>query len=189
MPLERPISLLRELTFRKKMTKVKVLCFVHGQFDASRWFRRQHARRSSQQMTNVWCDTMAHAVRTDAPRPVLTDERLTSKCLHTQCQRQGHDPWPFTRPSNDGPAIPRSQRALFLFRVRHVIALYVCVQRIDIVQLLLFLVDRPVSIVNYFSDVTLCGCKSHAQLDAIGNESVPIQLAQCWFSGLAISNA
>ena len=28
-----------------------------------------------------------------------------------------------------------------------------------------------------------------AEDDATGNESVPIQLAQCWFSGLAISNA
>jgi len=29
---------------------------------------------------------------------------------------------------------------------------------------------------------------THGQTD-IGNESVPIQLAQCWFPGLAISNA
>jgi len=30
----------------------------------------------------------------------------------------------------------------------------------------------------------------NSQLDLyIGNESVPIQLAQCWFRGLAISNA
>jgi len=32
-------------------------------------------------------------------------------------------------------------------------------------------------------------CLVYVALDAIGNESVPIQLAQCWFTGPAISNA
>jgi len=32
-------------------------------------------------------------------------------------------------------------------------------------------------------------CHATDQVDAIANESVPIQLAQCWFLGLAISSA
>jgi len=36
-------------------------------------------------------------------------------------------------------------------------------------------------------------CRQHEKVEgyffSIGNESVPIQLAQCWFPGLAVSNA
>ena len=37
--------------------------------------------------------------------------------------------------------------------------------------------------------VTIKIISTRMRVRDIGNESVPIQLAQCWFSGLAISNA
>ena len=39
----------------------------------------------------------------------------------------------------------------------------------------------------HMSDI--CVCKSVCSRSCTGNESVPIQLAQCWFTELAISNA
>jgi len=35
----------------------------------------------------------------------------------------------------------------------------------------------------------ICAIKFYLLTYLIGNESVPIQLAQCWFPGLAICNA
>jgi len=45
------------------------------------------------------------------------------------------------------------------------------------------IVYRPQSASNI--DITVSATAAHS----IGNESVPIQLAQCWFPGVAISNA
>jgi len=55
-------------------------------------------------------------------------------------------------------------------------------------------VTITVATCRFFVRQRLVACRRQVLLtladpDRIGNESVPIQLAQCWFSGLAISSA